>query len=84
MNKRILEKSKIENIVKKFGWTNLRWGPGDDRVSPFLRRINRYHYVNENTGLILYGRPKNYEGIYSDYTEEIIVEIRNKERLLYY
>ena len=52
------ELRKLEKMLTDLGWTDLRWCPCDPRD-----KEHRY---------VLIGGPPNYDGEYSDYTEEAI------------
>jgi len=82
MGKRIKEVLILENLAKEKGWENLQWlsFPGDW----FLKQIGKSGFITEKTKYTLCGRPKNYNGFASDYTEPILVGIRSKFEIVGY
>lgn len=78
MKPKILDSSKVEEVVRRRGWTNIEWGSGDNKLNPFMRCRNR-HYTVENVRFILRGRPKDYINPTDPYYwEDIAVEIMSK------
>ena len=63
---------RLERLAELKGYSDLVW------YSPpkfFKETKNGFGFVNSR--YVLYGKPENYKGIYSDYKETIIAEIKN-------
>ena len=65
---RDMKGSEIEGILKKAGWTNLRWLP---------HSVDSY---KKNIQLELCGTPPDYKGPYEDWIEAIVYDIVDKKR----
>ena len=66
INIRDMKASQIEKILKRAGWMDVRWLPHS--VDSYRKNI---HWQ-------LCGRPPDYKGIYSDYSETAVYQIINK------
>jgi hypothetical protein len=72
--KRVKDSKLCEKFARKKGYINLEW------LCP-EHVFKKGNWEKANARYVLYGRPKDYSGEYSDYNEPIIAEIRNKNYL---
>ena len=75
--KRVKDVKRLEELAREKGYTGLIWYSCCENFTKETKK----GFEDEKTKFVLCGCPKNYDGPFSDYNEEILVEVVTENRL---